>query len=301
MPAKINLLNQQFGKLLVKRETPERRNKSVVWECECECGNIETFSTKQLRSDGIIQCSQCGSDRQPITHLTEDIINKKFNHLTVIAKSNKIVGGKILYQCRCDCENPDFVYVSRTDLKNGHTKSCGCIKRKYQIGMIINNRKIVDIIGHKEDRRQGNVYYKCKCLFCGREYEALAQTLDNTISCGCQKSKGEYNIIQILQQHNISYIKEFSFQDSNYRFDFAILDTNKQVIRLIEFDGEQHYADNVKNSGWNTISKYEHTYQNDLNKNILAQQNNIPLVRIPYWERDSITFETIFGDKYLIT
>ena len=30
MPAKINLLNQKFGKLLVLEETEKRKNKSVV-------------------------------------------------------------------------------------------------------------------------------------------------------------------------------------------------------------------------------------------------------------------------------
>jgi hypothetical protein len=40
--------------------------------------------------------------------------------------------------------------------------------------------------------------------------------------------------------------------------------------------------------------------QNDLKKNKLAKEKNIPLVRIPYWERDNITLDLIFNDKYLI-
>ena len=54
MPAKINLLNQQIGDLLVIKETNKRKNKSIIWECRCKCGNIEEFSTKELRNDGII-------------------------------------------------------------------------------------------------------------------------------------------------------------------------------------------------------------------------------------------------------
>ena len=33
MPAKINLLNQKIGKLLVLEETNKRKNKSIVWKC----------------------------------------------------------------------------------------------------------------------------------------------------------------------------------------------------------------------------------------------------------------------------
>lgn len=298
MPAKINLLNQKFGKLLVIEETPKRKNKSVVWKCKCDCGNIVELSTKELRSDGIIQCQECGKDRNPVKDLRESLIGKKFNHLKVLDTSEKRSGGKILYKCQCDCDKKTILYVSRTDLITNHTTSCGCRRRKYKIGDIINNRKI---IGYGDNQNEnGRYYYKVECLLCKHQYEAMGQTLEKTISCGCQKSKGEYNIIKVLQENNISFIKEFCFPGTLYRYDFALLDENKKVIRLIEFDGEQHYESNVKNSGWNTYQKYENTLKNDLEKNKLAKEKNIPLVRIPYWERDNINLSLILSDKYLI-
>ena len=111
MPAKINLLNQKIGKLLVIEETNKRKNKSIIWKCQCDCGNIEEFSTKELRSDGIIQCHQCGNSRKPQINLTENIIGKKYNHLTVLEKSEKRIGGKIGYKCQCDCEKKTILYV----------------------------------------------------------------------------------------------------------------------------------------------------------------------------------------------
>ena len=298
MPAKINLLNQKIGKLLVIEETNKRKNKSIVWKCQCDCGNIEEFSTKELRSDGIIQCHQCGNSRKPQTGLTENIIGKKFNHLTVLSKSEKRIGGKIGYKCQCDCEKKTILYVSKTDLENNHTTSCGCARRKYKIDDIISNKQIIGYVGSKNNN--GHYYYKVKCLLCGREYEALGQTLEKTIGCGCQKSIGEFNIIQILQQNNIKYYKEYCFPNSLLRFDFALLDKDNNIYRLIEFDGEQHYEQNIKNSGWNTYEKYQYTLKNDLKKNQIAKDNNIPLVRIPYWERDNITLKLLLEDKYLI-
>ena len=298
MPAKINLLNQKIGKLLVIEETNKRKNKSIVWKCQCDCGNIEEFSTKELRSDGIIQCHQCGNSRKPQTGLTENIIGKKFNHLTVLEKSEKRIGGKIGYKCQCDCEKKTILYVSKTDLENNHTTSCGCVRRKYKIGDIISNKQIIGYIGSKNNN--GHYYYKVKCLLCGREYEAIGQTLEKTVGCGCQKSIGEFNIIQILQQNNIKYYKEYCFPNSLLRFDFALLDKDNNIYRLIEFDGEQHYEQNIKNSGWNTYEKYQYTLKNDLKKNQIAKDNNIPLVRIPYWERDNITLKLLLEDKYLI-
>ena len=298
MPAKINLLNQKIGKLLVIEETNKRKNKSIVWKCQCDCGNIEEFSTKELRSDGIIQCHQCGNSRKPQINLTENIIGKKYNHLTVLEKSEKRIGGKIGYKCQCDCEKKTILYVSKTDLENNHTTSCGCARRKYKIDDIISNKQIIGYIGSKNNN--GHYYYKVKCLLCGREYEAIGQTLEKTVGCGCQKSIGEFNIIQILQQNNIKYYKEYCFPNSLLRFDFALLDKDNNIYRLIEFDGEQHYEQNIKNSGWNTYEKYQYTLKNDLKKNQIAKDNNIPLVRIPYWERDNITLKLLLEDKYLI-
>ena len=68
-----------------------------------------------------------------------------------------------------------------------------------------------------------------------------------TLSCGCLRSSyGEKRIEQLLNNLNLTYIKEFSFPDliSEHgvalRFDFAVyLPTGKMV--LIEYDGEQHY------------------------------------------------------------
>lgn len=298
MPAKINLLNQKIGDLLVIEETNKRKNKSIVWKCQCKCGNIEEFSTKELRSDGIIQCHNCGSKRKPQSNLIENIIGKKFNHLTVVERTERRSGGKIVYKCICDCEKHSEVFTTKTDLESNHTTSCGCSRRKYSIGDIVNNREIINYIGAKN--HDGHYYYKCKCLLCNQEYEVLGQTLEKTVSCGCQKSIGEFNIIQILKNHNISFIREYVFPNSLFRFDFAILDDFGNLIRLIEFDGEQHYEQNIKNKGWNTYQKYQYTLQHDLLKNKLAQNNNVPLVRIPYWERDKITLELLFSDKYLV-
>ena len=55
-------------------------------------------------------------------------------------------------------------------------------------------------------------------------------------------SIGELNIKNILDQNNIKYIKEYKTIINGQRrfFDFAILDNNNKIIRLIEFDGIQH-------------------------------------------------------------
>lgn len=64
-----------------------------------------------------------------------------------------------------------------------------------------------------------------------------------------------------------------------------------------EENGEQHYR---VSGGWNNSDSLLKTQKHDKEKNQYALSHNIPLVRIPYWERDNINLEMILGDKYLI-
>ncbi len=78
------------------------------------------------------------------------------------------------------------------------------------------------------------------------------------------------------------------------RFDFTVLDGDDHIIRLIEFDGPQHIET------FDYFGQHEEIAQRDEKKNLYAKQNNIPLVRIPYYKRDTLTLEDLMGDRFLI-
>ena len=125
-----------------------------------------------------------------------------------------------------------------------------------------------------------------------------------TSSCGCiNYSIGEKNIEIVLKDNKIHFISQYILpQLSNRRFDFAILNDKNEVIRLIEFDGEQHYSPDIKGY-WNSkdpAKDFIIRKQSDEEKNEYCLKHNIPLVRIPYWERYNITLNMLLGNKYLI-
>lgn len=114
-------------------------------------------------------------------------------------------------------------------------------------------------------------------------------------------SKGEDKISSLLKSANISYEKEYTFSDLKYkgiplRFDFAIKVNGKLI--LLEVDGQQHYTW-IKKFG--TYSDFKHMQENDRRKNSYCIRNNIPLIRIPYWDLDKITIYSIFNNSnYLV-
>lgn len=54
----------------------------------------------------------------------ENLIGQKFNRLTVISQAES-KNQRRYWNCLCECGNNTIVTTSK--LKNGHTKSCGCI------------------------------------------------------------------------------------------------------------------------------------------------------------------------------
>ena len=59
-----------------------------------------------------------------------DLTNQKFNMLTVISLAY-IKHHKSYWNCKCECGKEKIIYSSK--LKNGTTKSCGCLKKQRTI------------------------------------------------------------------------------------------------------------------------------------------------------------------------
>lgn len=268
----------------------ESRNKHVYWTCLCHCGNLCEFSSESLTRPRKGKPLHCGC----LDKKKNDLIGKRFDRLTVIEKTDKRKNKSVIWKCKCDCGN--FIEAPTHSLVTKHLRSCGCLfQETHRID--ITNQHFGLLKALKVDEQDGNRWI-CECA-CGNICSINGYNLraGKTKSCGCiNYSIGEKNIKAILDQANISYIKEYTCSDLHQkRFDFAILENN-QIVRFIEFDGEQHYKDN--RGTWDKDDSLEQRQKRDQEKNEYALSHHIPLIRIPYWERDNITLEMIFSSKY---
>lgn len=94
----------------------------------------------------------------------------------------------------------------------------------------------------------------------------------------CKISKGETAIINWLSLYNIPFIREYRVIELGQRkFDFYLSDFNT----IIEFDGIQHYYPYDKFGG---IEGFNKTIESDNIKTQYCLNNNIKLIRIPYWK-----------------
>jgi hypothetical protein len=105
----------------------------------------------------------------------------------------------------------------------------------------------------------------------------------------CRESKGEKIINDILSKFNVAFLRQYRNEDCRSQrklpFDFAVFKDNI-IVLMIEYDGELHFKPfrKVKDS----IEKFEKTKKHDQIKNSYCKENDIPLLRIPYWEFDNI-------------
>lgn len=119
----LDLTNQKFGRLTVLEPTDKRAGSSVIWKCQCECGNICYKSSHSLRQN---KAKSCGCLQKESRHQPwKDLTGQQFGRLTVIEKTNESNYEGVLWKCKCECGNEKI--VSGYSLTHERVQSCGCL------------------------------------------------------------------------------------------------------------------------------------------------------------------------------
>lgn len=135
-----------------------------------------------------------------------DLTGQKYQMLTVIEKAENIKG-RVAWRCRCDCGGETV--VTSNVLREGKTKSCGCLSKKsVQRGEKYGKLTVCGYIGS----RGNNKYWDCVCE-CGNHTDAYTNLLrfGHKTSCGCAnqavenlvgKRFGRLTVLEFYRTHN---------------------------------------------------------------------------------------------------
>lgn len=275
-----------YGCIFLK-EIKESKPRRALFQCgDPDCN--ETFEADITRVKNNKK-KNCGNYKHSKKY--KEIINNKFGLLTPIKPTDKRSNTCVVWECKCDCG--EICYVSSAHLTKNPKKitiSCGC-----QSGgpYDLTGQKFNKLTAIKKIKKRGGYWaFDCEC---GGSTIARAYDVKNnkTKSCGCLKSHGELIISELLTKLNINFIRQYTFNncrsDNNclLYFDFYLPDYNC----CIEYDGEQHFF--YRNSGWNTKENYELTQRRDEIKNQYCKDNNIQLIRIPYYHKIFLNIQYI--------
>ena len=136
-----------------------------------------------------------------------DLTGQRFGKLTVVSRAEDCVtkSGKklVAWLCKCDCGKK--CVVRSTNLKNGITKSCGCIADKIRrTKRDTPNRNAEDFIGkvfgvltvekeikpYRSPDGSKRRKFRCKC-YCGKYKDVRIDELKSgvVVSCGCLSAR----------------------------------------------------------------------------------------------------------------
>lgn len=216
----------------------------------------------------------------------------------LLTKENEYVDTKSRIEVVCD---KGHKYPTRANTIRSGKRCRKCSNKIYGEKSRIPYEQIIKAVedsGYKllTPKEEYTVTHKKYIFQCDKGHEPykakMAEFLQGTRCPICNESKGEKSIVNILDKCNIKFQRQFKFDDCKLYhrlpFDFYLPDYNL----CIEYDGKQHFE--IVNS-WGGFDGYVSRCIRDSIKNIYCRNNNIGLLRIPYFKFDEI--ENILVNK----
>lgn len=261
-----------------------------------ECNEVfeRNFDNLKARKSNI--CNNCGKKKSNKDRVfTYEYVKNTIESFGcgLISKEYKNIDEKIKIKCKCgdEFETTFYKFTKR------NKKQCNkCGRKNTALKTAISKDEIVKMLdidgykflGNKLEGKDQRIYIQCN-----KNHEPYWVNISKYKSTGrrcpgCQNSKGEKKVKEILSKLGEIHKKEYTFSDligiggGLLRFDFAVFDSRENLKCLIEYDGEMHFEETgIKND-------LKRQKIHDSLKNEYCKKNNINLIRIPYWDFERI-------------
>lgn len=182
------------------------------------------------------------------------------------------------------CPDGKFWKVKYNSFQNGQRKPCESLTYEYVKKYIENEG--YELLSNQYINNRTKLLLKCP--YCKNKFKVHFNNFkDSKSRCPkCQNNfKGEKEIEKVLNEFNIEFNTQYKFKNCKFKkqlpFDFYLPNYNL----LIEYDGIQHFQIKKHFGGY---EGFIDTKIRDAIKNIYCKDNNIELLRIPYWDIKNI-------------
>lgn len=297
-------IKENKGELLTSREDYKNTKEKMLIKC-WHCGKTFKQSFQSFRNSKHKACKKCAyyllaRERSKTTEEFKrevyslegdnyEVLGEYFNAKTKIKMKHKECGY-------------EYYVTPRAFLEQGNRcVKCGEYKKMPHEVFL---EKVYNLVGdeytvleeYKTSMDKINIKHnKCRNVWFTTPNNFLAGT-----RCPyCQRSTGEEKIAKVLENNKIKYNEQQTFDNCKYInplfFDFYLPEHNL----CIEFDGRHHFelcgfGEKDKNK---IIKKFNNIKKRDQIKNKYCKDNDIKLLRIPYWDFDNI--ENIINEQIL--
>lgn len=207
----INLVGQKFGQLTVlAKASRSTSDAGAHWHVRCDCGaELVRTSTSLKRKTSKPHSCGCGKKI--------DLAGQRFSRWTVLAESKPAKPTSngtraTLWRCLCDCGKEKF--ISSYALRNGTSRSCGCLS--YEESSVRNKKTEAGLVGFSKlwkryqataskrnigwnlTKQQFQELTKQACYYCGAPPSQISIGSSNTKRETLEHGKYIYNGIDRL-------------------------------------------------------------------------------------------------------
>lgn len=237
-------------------------------------------------------CSYCSGRGKTNKDIIPLIKNKDVELISEYKGNEKPI------DCKCKKCGNEWTTLPKVLITNGSgCPICGRIKavkaetktKEQFVEDLFKVNPHIEVIG---DYVNTHTKTKCRCKIDGVEwYGYPANLLNGSAGCPyCNISVSERKLLDILIKLDINFIPQHTIEDCkhilNLKFDAFDIDNNI----AFEYNGEQHYRPvdfAGKGQEWAEL-EFEKVKKRDNAKREYCKNNNIPIITIPYWEKNNM-------------
>lgn len=270
-----------------------------------KCNESRVFKRANYLSEyvGEYYCKNCGDrSEKNVLELINYTEEKRYYGRIVVKNKNELLKRTDSVDVICNyCGNEKSVLVSSYISCKAGCRKCAnsekfdtdFVRKKIEsmtdgeytlVGEYINSQKSIKI-KHNNDSCENHCW--------NTMYGNFVRHNRRCPICTFIPSVGEDFIENFLINNNINYKKQYRDNRCFYKrvlpFDFAVFDSSNNLSMLIEFDGIQHFSE--ERGFWGSEypnEELKRVFMYDNIKNNFCKENNINLLRIPYWDFDNI-------------
>lgn len=279
--------------LTTKEEYANLEPYNYKLKLKCQCGNIFLKDIYYIKK-GNTNCRKCGYNitAKKISfdyEKVKEIIKNK--NCKLLTKEYKNIYQQLDIQCKCG----NIFNTTLAGFKSGKIRCKICVKEELAQNKFKYIKKYIEkhsrskVISKKYINNTNPLELKCKC---GKIFKVSFADFRSgkhyCKQCNNYYSKGELLIKEWFEKNNILYEEHFKIKNCKNKreliFDFCVFENDK-IKLLIEYDGIQHFEPREIFGGQKTFKQQK---ENDEIKNKYCKNNNLILLRIPYYEKKNI-------------
>jgi len=274
-------------------------SQKILCECIIDGHKWEVKPNSLLNGQG---CPVCGKQKS--------IVNSTKKHSTFVKElyeknpAIKVLGeytgvfNKVLVEC-LECYHK---WETTPDSLLHNNRQCPlCLKKKRHDTQVKSNEEFLKQLGlinpnivPLEEYYNDHTKLKVKCLIHNYIwYSPPNKLLHRKTGCPkCASYNNENKLDDIFKKWDIAYEIQKRFPDCKDRYTLPFDRYLPNFNVLVEYDGEGHYKPirRGKMTDEDALENLQYIQKHDVIKTKYCEDNNIPLIRIPYWEKDNMEY-----------